>query len=71
MTAIFRPTIPYLLAALSGAAGLAHQLLWVRRMVDILGANAGTFTRVVAAFFLGLAAGAWFAARRKTPLTIR
>jgi spermidine synthase len=67
MTVIFRPTIPYLLAALSGAAGLAHQLLWVRRMVDILGANAGTFTRVVAAFFLGLAAGAWFAARRKTP----
>jgi spermidine synthase len=55
------------LAALSGAAGLAHQLLWVRRMVDVLGANAGTFSRVIAAFFLGLAAGAWFAARRPTP----
>jgi len=53
-----------MLAALSGAAGLAHQLLWVRRLVDILGANAGTFSRVIGAFFLGLAAGAWFAARR-------
>jgi spermidine synthase len=56
-----------LLTAVSGAAGMAHQLLWTRRMVDILGANAGTFTRVVAAFFLGLAAGAYFAARRRTP----
>ncbi len=36
-------------------------------MVDILGADAGTFTRVVAAFFLGLSAGAFFAARRPTP----
>lgn len=55
------------LAAISGAAGLAHQLLWVRRMVDVLGANAGTFSRVVAAFFLGLSMGAWLASRRPTP----
>jgi spermidine synthase len=54
-----------LLAAISGAAGLAHQLLWVRRMVDVLGANAGTFTRVIAAFFLGLSAGSWLAGRMR------
>ncbi len=35
-------------------------------MVDILGADAGTFTRVVAALFLGLSAGAYFAAKRPT-----
>jgi len=58
---------PLGLAALSGAAGLMHQLLWVRRMVDVLGAQGGTFSRVVAAFFLGLALGAWIAARRPTP----
>ncbi len=58
---------PLALAALSGAAGLMHQVLWVRRMVDVLGANAGTFSRVIAAFFLGLALGAWWAARRPTP----
>lgn len=55
------------LAAASGAAGLGHQLLWVRRMVDILGADAGTFSRVIAAFFLGLALGSWVAARIPTP----
>ncbi len=58
---------PVTLAALSGAAGLAHQLLWVRRMVDVLGAGAGTFSSVIAAFFLGLALGSWLAARRPTP----
>ena len=60
-------TLPLLLASLSGAAGLAHQLVWVRRMVDVLGAQDGTFTRVIGAFFLGLSGGAWFAARTRTP----
>jgi spermidine synthase len=58
--------LPLALAALSGAAGLAHQLLWVRRMIDILGADAGTFSRVIGAFFLGLALGAWIAANIRT-----
>ncbi|MDD5198242.1 MAG: hypothetical protein PHC88_00435 [Terrimicrobiaceae bacterium] len=63
-----RDSIPPLaLATLSGAAGLAHQLLWVRRMIDVLGADAGTFSRVIGAFFLGLSLGAWWAARRATP----
>lgn len=56
-----------LLAAASGAAGLAHQFIWVRRMIDVLGADAGTFSRVIAAFFLGLSLGAFYAARRATP----
>lgn len=51
------------LTFLSGAAGLAHQVLWTRRMVDVLGASADTFSKVVGAFFIGLAAGAWMASR--------
>lgn len=51
------------LTFLSGAAGLAHQVLWTRRMVDVLGANADTFSKVVGAFFVGLAVGAWMASR--------
>jgi len=51
------------LAFLSGAAGLAHQILWTRRLVDVLGASADTFSKVVGAFFVGLALGAWFASR--------
>ncbi len=42
----------------SGALALAQQLLWTRRMVDLLGASAGSATRVVGCFFLGLALGA-------------
>jgi spermidine synthase len=52
-----------LLAFLSGAAGLTHQLLWTRRLIDLLGADAGTFARVIGAFFGGLALGAWLASR--------
>lgn len=55
-----------LLTLLSGAAGLAHQILWTRRLVDVLGANADTFSKVIGAFFVGLAFGAWLASRSKT-----
>lgn len=55
------------LALLSGAAGLAHQVLWTRRLVDVLGANADTFSKVIAAFFAGLALGAWWSSRAATP----
>lgn len=51
------------LVFLSGAAALAHQVIWVRMMVDVLGAGSGTFARVTGAFFLGLALGAWAASR--------
>lgn len=42
----------------SGMAALMHQLLWTRRMVDLLGASAESLTRVFGSFFLGLALGA-------------
>ena len=61
--------IALLLTFLSGAAGLAHQVLWTRRMVDILGASAGTFSKVIGAFFIGLAVGAWIASRPHSPRT--
>jgi len=47
----------------SGAAALAHETLWTRRLVDVLGASAETFSKVVGAFFFGLALGAWCATR--------
>jgi hypothetical protein len=56
-------------AFVSGSAGLTHQLLWTRRLVDLLGADAGTFARVIGAFFVGLALGAWFASRPAPPST--
>lgn len=51
------------LSFLSGAAGLAHQVLWTRRLVDVLGATSLTFSKVVGGFFLGLALGGWIASR--------
>lgn len=48
----------------SGAAALAHQTLWTRRLVDLLGAGPETFSRVIGAFFVGLALGAAWAAWR-------
>jgi spermidine synthase len=58
-----RYRVALVLAFVSGAAGLTHQLLWTRRLIDLLGADAGTFARVIGAFFAGLALGAWFASR--------
>ena len=52
------------LALVSGAPALAHQLVWTRRLVEVLGANADAFSKVVGAFFAGLAVGAWIASRR-------
>lgn len=59
------------LAVASGIAALGHQLLWTRRMVDLLGASTESTVRVFAAFFLGLAIGsalgAWLAPRIQRP----
>lgn len=46
----------------SGLAALAHQMLWTRRLVDLLGASSETFSAVVGAFFLGLSLGSAWAA---------
>ena len=57
---------PAALLFLSGAAALAHQTFWTRRLVDLLGASTHTFSQVVGAFFLGLALGAGWATIRST-----
>ena len=59
--------IALFLATVSGAAALAHQLLWTRRMVDLIGATPTATTRVLGCFFLGLALGAALA----TPIARR
>ncbi|HAV61736.1 MAG TPA: hypothetical protein DCY13_05145 [Verrucomicrobiales bacterium] len=56
---------------MSGAAALGHQTIWFRSAVDVLGANADTFARVVGGFFLGLALGAFIASRRQGPAELR
>jgi spermidine synthase len=48
---------------LSGAAALGHQVLWTRRLTDLIGANAESSARVLECFFFGLALGAAIAAR--------
>ncbi|MEM7391483.1 MAG: fused MFS/spermidine synthase, partial [Verrucomicrobiota bacterium] len=50
------------LVTLSGAAALGHQLLWTRRLTDLLGASAESSVRVFSGFFLGLGIGAALAA---------
>ena len=52
-----------LLAFLSGAVALSHELLWTRRLVDLLGATEAITGRVLGLFFLGLALGGWLATR--------
>ena len=52
-----------LLAAGSGCAALAHELLWTRRLVDLLGAGSASSTRVFGCFFLGLSLGAAWSTR--------
>ncbi len=52
-----------LLASASGAAALSHELLWTRRLVDILGAGGEATTLTLGCFFCGLSLGAAIAAR--------
>ena len=51
------------LAFLSGSVALAHELLWTRRLIDLLGATESVTGRVLGLFFLGLALGGWLATR--------
>ena len=49
-----------IITILSGAAALSHELLWTRKLIDLLGATTHAHARVFACFFLGLALGsAW------------
>jgi spermidine synthase len=56
--------------ALSGAAALALELLWIRSAGLVLGTTAATAGAVVASYFAGLAAGG-FLARRPSSLPVR
>lgn len=59
------------LAVVGGFTALGHQMLWTRRMIDILGGTAESSSRVLGCFFLGLALGAaaaaWLAPKVKRP----
>lgn len=51
------------LAFASGFSALTHELLWTRRLIDLLGASTQSTSRVFGFFFLGLALGSAIAAR--------
>ncbi|MFI4877212.1 MAG: fused MFS/spermidine synthase [Blastopirellula sp. JB062] len=51
------------LATLSGMAALTHELLWTRRVIDVIGASNDSSARVFGCFFLGLSLGAAIASR--------
>ena len=59
------------LAAASGGAGLAHEMLWTRRLVDLLGGTSEASSQVFGVFFIGLAIGAaaavWIVPRVRRP----
>ena len=42
----------------SGMAALGHEILWTRRLIDLLGASTESSARVFECFFLGLCLGA-------------
>ncbi|MGH9867101.1 MAG: fused MFS/spermidine synthase [Candidatus Polarisedimenticolia bacterium] len=49
---------------LSGAAGLMHEVVWVRLLGHVFGVTAFAVGTVLAAYMGGLALGAWLAGRR-------
>ena len=58
-----RKTLPIVivLAFLSGAAALSHELLWTRRLIDLLGATDWVVGRVLGLFFFGISLGGYLA----------
>src|SRR3989338_1187226 len=50
----------FLLFFLSGASALIYEILWLRRFALLFGSTAYATSTVLAAFFFGLAAGAYF-----------
>lgn len=51
------------LPLLSGAAALSHELLWTRRLIDLLGATDWVVGRVLGLFFLGISLGGYLATK--------
>ncbi len=60
-----RTRLPILHSAafLSGAGALVHEIVWVRRLGEILGQTIWAVNVVLAVFFLGLGVGAWIFGR--------
>jgi spermidine synthase len=52
-----------LLLVVSGTAGLVYQLLWVKQLALVVGADVFAVTTAVSAFFAGLAVGGWLFGR--------
>ncbi len=52
------------LAALTGAVGLADEVLWTRGLAGVLSNSVYSIALVLAAVLLGLVGGAWLSARR-------
>ena len=61
---MFQYFVCLIIALGSGAAALSHELLWTRRLVDILGASGEATSLTLGCFFCGLSLGAAIAARR-------
>jgi spermidine synthase len=61
----------WLCFALSGAAALALELLWIRSASLVLGTTAATAGAVVAGYFVGLAAGSFLGRRAVHPAVRR
>ena len=49
----------FTLFALSGAAGLIYEVVWVRQFTRILGASTYAVTIILATFMAGLGLGSW------------
>ncbi len=54
----------FMLVALSGAAGLIYEIVWMREFTLVLGASTYAVTIVLAVFMGGLGLGAWLLGKR-------
>ncbi len=66
--------MPLLLFFASGACALIYQVVWVRRLLLIVGTTTGAVTTVLSVFMVGLGLGAWLlgavADRSRAPLRV-
>jgi spermidine synthase len=61
----------YLTAFASGFVTISAQVAWTRVLMMIIGSSTYAFSIVVALFLIGLAAGAWFIARKDRSTQLR
>ena len=60
----------FCLFALSGAAGLIYEVVWVRQFTHILGASTYAVTTILGTFMAGLGLGSWLLGRRADSLSL-